>query len=174
MIEVWKDITGYEGYYQVSDAGNVKRVQKTGVMKITFTPYGTVTLCKNHKKKLALVHRLVAEAFIPNPENKKAVNHIDGDKTNNHVDNLEWNTYQENCQHAYDNGLSKVSEVCKAAVSKRHSGANHYNAKQVIDNETLQVYPTIRAAAIANNIKVQTLHRRLHNNSFKQFAFINN
>lgn len=173
-MEQWKDVVGYEGLYVVSSYGRVRRVQKKEPMKITYTPYGTVTLCKNHHKKIGLVHRLVAIAFIPNPENKTAVNHIDGNKRNNIVTNLEWNTYKENCIHAYKKGLSKVSDKCKAAVSKRHSGENHYNAKKVFDVAANTIYPTIRAAAKANGITVQNLHRWLHQGTHSQFNFINN
>ena len=66
--------------------------------------------------KRTYTHRLVAEKFIPNPENKPQVNHIDGKKWNNHVSNLEWNTVSENVQHAYDNGLNECSEYQKEQI----------------------------------------------------------
>ena len=95
--EIWKDINGYEGLYQVSNFGRVKSLnyRRTGREEI-LTPqmntngYLTVQLWKNEKRKSCLVHRLVAMAFIPNPNNLPEVNHKDEDKTNNCVWNLEW------------------------------------------------------------------------------------
>ena len=100
MIEEWKDIKGYEGLYQVSNLGRVK--SKTGrIRKTTFTNsgYELVVLYNNCKSKGFTIHRLVAEALLPNPENKPQVNHIDEDKTNNAVFNLEWVTAKENVNH---------------------------------------------------------------------------
>lgn len=71
--------------------------------------YEIVDLYKNGKRKTVRVHRLVAEAFIPNNDNKPEVNHIDGNKHNNNVDNLEWVTKKENCRHAWNNNLIKPS-----------------------------------------------------------------
>lgn len=104
--ELWKDVVGYEGYYQVSNLGNVKsldRVISTGryhgrVMKLTIKRkgYKSVNLTKDGKGTVKPVHRLVAIAFIPNPENKPFVNHLDETPGNNNVDNLEWVTAKEN------------------------------------------------------------------------------
>lgn len=119
-LEEWKDIEGYEGIYQVSNYGNVKSLarqrrnskgiymQKEKLLSLTNTStgYKKVELVKNGKKKGYKVHRLVAMAFIDNPENKPEVNHIDGNKINNHVDNLEWVTSSENSIHAYKTGLN--------------------------------------------------------------------
>lgn len=121
MIEEWKDIQGYEGYYQVSNLGRVKSVSRTRlgnkksvisvpekILKGGITRgYRTVILCIDSKIKSFSIHRIVANAFIDNPYNKSQVNHIDGIKLNNTVDNLEWTTAQENTQHAWDNGLSR-------------------------------------------------------------------
>lgn len=115
--EVWKDIKGYEGLYQVSDYGRIKSVERTiKVVDNTRHPYvkrvisrilkpvkdstgySVVSLGKHNKKA---IHRLVAEAFIPNPENKPHVNHIDGKKTNNVLTNLEWATVSENAIHSH-------------------------------------------------------------------------
>ena len=103
MEELWKDIDGYEGLYQVSNLGNVKSLNynRTGKERIlkpgnNGLGYLNVLLCKNGKTKTFKIHRLVANAFIPNPYNKPEVNHKDENKTNNCVDNLEWMTSKEN------------------------------------------------------------------------------
>lgn len=113
MKEVWKDVKGYEGLYQVSSLGRVKSVRRYeytrwygGELKsIRQGRYLRTSLCKNGKLKTHNIHRLVAEAFIPNPKNKPEVNHIDGNKENNNVNNLEWVTRKENAIHAYNMGL---------------------------------------------------------------------
>ncbi|WAX14850.1 DNA endonuclease [Enterococcus phage EF36P1] len=105
MEEVWKDVAGYEGLYQVSNLGRVKRATTGKVLKgyKNTTEYLGVNLCKNGKHKTHKIHRLVAQAFIPNPENKPQVNHIDEDKTNNMASNLEWMTAKENSNHGTRN-----------------------------------------------------------------------
>lgn len=132
MEEIWKDIKGYEGLYQVSNFGNVKSldryiINKNGDKQYFPGKYLTqgvsdnylkVTLSKSNKQRTFRVHILVARAFIPNPENKPEVNHIDGNKKNNKVNNLEWNTRSENELHAYKNGLAKPSDKQKQAVAK--------------------------------------------------------
>lgn len=123
MKEKWKDIKGYENLYQVSNLGNIKRLggkikvidelqnrkyyryYKENFPKqfIDSSGYKTITL----KGKRMRVHRLVAQAFLPNPELKPCINHKDGNKLNNNINNLEWCTYYENSHHAIENGLSK-------------------------------------------------------------------
>lgn len=117
MKEIWKDIEGYEGYYQVSSLGRVKsltrkdslnRTRKGKVLKPfddNNKGYLLVDLVKFGKSKTVKVHRLVANAFIPNPLNKPQVNHDDGDKKNNNAKNLEWATREENIQHSFNTGL---------------------------------------------------------------------
>lgn len=101
MEEILKDVKDYEGFYQVSNFGRVKRVTTDRILKSNMTSKGylLVKLCKNSIKSNKRIHRLVAEAFIPNSENKPYINHIDEDKTNNHVSNLEWVTAKENSNH---------------------------------------------------------------------------
>lgn len=138
MVEVWKDIEGYEGLYQVSNLGRVKslaRYVKNHSGKEYFVDeriktvserkrkgihqgYFGLQLYKDNKAKNCYVHRLVAEAFLPNTENKPTVNHIDGNKHNNRADNLEWNTYSENNIHAYITGLNDETHRrnCKGSI----------------------------------------------------------
>ena len=120
-MEEWRDIKGYEGIYQVSNLGRVRSLdryvnthEKFGGRrlikgKIKSLPllvgYPTVNLDKNYEHKVAYVHRLVAEAFIPNPENKPEVNHKDANRINNNVENLEWVSHLENMQHCERLGL---------------------------------------------------------------------
>ena len=115
--EVFVDIQGYEGYYQVSNYGNVKSLdrvikEKTGktqtlkgrILKPRINPggYYHVGLGKNGTRATFAIHQLVARAFIPNPNKKRTVNHINGDKLSNSVSNLEWSTYSENLEHAFE------------------------------------------------------------------------
>lgn len=116
MIEIWKDIVGYEGLYQVSNFGRVKslaKVDRVGrfhpeQLKVQVNNgigYLVVNLKHNGKQQMRSVHRLVAEHFISNDLELPEVNHIDGNKSNNVVNNLEWCTHSENIQHAVDTGL---------------------------------------------------------------------
>ena len=109
--EHFKQIKGYDNYL-ISDRGRVFNFKFKKFLKPWKDRGGYlfVGLCKNGVHKHYL-HRLVALAYIPNPENKPTVNHIDGIKTNNFVENLEWNTQKENVRHSWDNGLSKPTCV---------------------------------------------------------------
>lgn len=120
MKEEWKPVKGFEGLYEVSNLGQVRsldRLRKNvkGMAKINGRiitgnhgekHYYQVALHKDGKKKYMSVHRLVAEAFIPNPDGKSQVNHIDGNKQNNVVSNLEWVTPSENILHSFETGLN--------------------------------------------------------------------
>jgi hypothetical protein len=139
MIEIWKDIVGYERCYEVSNLGRIKNVERQCKTKnnsirtirerilksyIHKNGYSYTRLSKNGKVKGFRTHRLVAQAFIPNPEEKFGTNHKDGDKTNNEVINLEWATNSENQKHAYRIGLkSKKGEkhhFFRKKLSKEH------------------------------------------------------
>lgn len=118
--EIWKDIVNFEGIYQISNFGNLKSFKRNREGHVLSEKdkrghYLSVILCYQSKTRCTRIHRLVAEAFIPNPENKPQVNHIDGNKQNNRVDNLEWATAIENMAHARETGLSSFIAM------------NHYN-----------------------------------------------
>lgn len=113
MKEQWKDVKGFEEYYQISDQGNVysKRSERLLHQSLTGSKYPKVSFSIKQGRTYHMVHRLVAEAFISNPENKRTVNHIDGNKSNNNLSNLEWNSYSENCLHAFRTGLHIPHDV---------------------------------------------------------------
>lgn len=119
-IEQWKDIDGYEGIYKISNFGNVLSVKNNKLRAIHLDKdgYCRVMLCKNGRKKSSIVHRLVANAFIPNLENKPQVNHKNGIKTDNRLENLEWVTNSENMKHAFLTGLKKYTNECREAHKK--------------------------------------------------------
>lgn len=120
--EVWQSVKGYEGIYEVSTYGRVKSLtrkirsrygcQRVVKGKVLYRKprknYIQVELCKKGVRTQYLIHRLVANAFLPNPENKPQVNHKDGDKSNNNLQNLEWVTQSENQKHAIRTGLAKA------------------------------------------------------------------
>ena len=112
MEEIWKDIPDYKGLYQVSNLGRIKSLQTNRIIKGGLTGYGYlhINARKDRKSHTLYVHKAVASAFIPNPDNKPQVNHIDGNKLNNCLDNLEWVTYSENNKHAYKTGLKKATK----------------------------------------------------------------
>ena len=136
-LETWKDIRGYEGFYQVSDLGNVRSIDRTTktsdgreyfqggkILQPVKSKCGYlyVNLRKNGKLTSRTIHRLVAEHFLPNPLSKPQVNHIDEKKENNNVSNLAWVTVKENAN--YGNRNYKVSESRKQKVIVRNQELN--------------------------------------------------
>ena len=107
MQEVWLPVVGFEEYYLISNTGRIFsiRSQRELIVKPKHTGYMDIELNINGKVYYKRIHRLVAEAFIPNPENKPYINHKDGNKLNNNVTNLEWCTNSENMIHAFQMGL---------------------------------------------------------------------
>lgn len=170
MNEIWKVVEDYPDY-MISDFGRVKKLnyRKSGkdkILKPLKDRYGylTVNLYKNKKMKHRTIHRLVAQAFIPNPDEKPQVNHIDGDKQNNNRLNLEWVTGSENQQHALNNGLrygymkGKVhSEETKCKIREKRLGTKHdintklkigeSSKKKVICLNTNEIFDSVKSAA---------------------------
>ena len=115
-MEIFKELNGYEGCYEISNHGRIKCLVRKGVPKEIFKSlrihpnhgYIDVQLRKDNKVKTLKLHRLVAINFLPNPNDLPVVNHKDGNKTNNHYSNLEWCTLSENSKHSFFNGLSKL------------------------------------------------------------------
>lgn len=138
--EIWKDIPGYEGLYQISNLGNIKSFcrKNTIIRKATNDGYGYLQLCltKNKKIKEHKVHRLVAEAFIPNPENLPQINHKDENKHNNCVDNLEWCSAEYNINYGTRN--EKISKKIKQ-YDKKGNFIKLWNS--IIDIERIMNIP---------------------------------
>jgi hypothetical protein len=130
MEEIWKEIDGYNGIYLISNTGIIKskgrKWRKIGEYRIMkqchSSGYKGVMLSLNGKMTFKKVHRLLAIAFIPNPENKPHINHLNGVRDDNRIENLEWCTHSENMQHAYDYGLKKPVKQLKSHLSP-HSKA---------------------------------------------------
>ena len=164
MQEIWKDIKGYEGLYQVSNLGRVKSLPHGRTKGCILRPwnnkgYQVVGLWEGTPSKMRKlsVHRLVAEAFISNPENKPCINHIDGIRNNNNITNLEWVTPSENTQHAVDTGLF---------LPTREKPVIQYN----LNGEKLNEFKsTMEAGRLTNSIPEKIvlccqLKRKTHNN----------
>jgi hypothetical protein len=148
-MEIWKDVIGYEGLYQISNLGNVKYYKKKttkgdGILCKKFSShYHAVGFYKFGKRKTYLIHRLVAFAFIENTFNKPQVNHINGIKTDNRVENLEWVTASENSKHSYLLGLTKPTN------------------KKIKCSVTNIIYNSLKEASLKTGIKYKTLSNML-------------
>jgi hypothetical protein len=157
MCEIWKPIDGFFGMYEVSNKGRVKALERTvmnngglqrkheRILRINYSGNrrGMVVLCKNGKTYPRLVHRLVATAFIPNPDNKPVVDHIDTNVYNNHVENLRWATVQENCL----NPLTRINN------SKSKMG-HPFRGRKLTDEERAKISDALRGKKLSEE------HRR--------------
>lgn len=150
MVEIWKDIIGYEGLYKISNFGRIEsnHHDKAIILKNSNNGHGYITYSLNLGNKITktfYAHRLVAKHFLPVIEGKEFVNHKDGDKSNNVASNLEWCTRAENCTHAVATGL------------QTRIGANHSFSKVVLDTMTGIFYETMTEASKICGIKRTTL-----------------
>ena len=151
-MEVWKDIKGYEGIYQVSNLGRVKRIgcytNQSGISwesgrnlkpANNSRGYYFVQLSRNNKVSRKYVHRLVAEAFIPNPENKPTVNHINCDRSDNRSENLEWASYRENNDYS-------IQVMRSMGKNKRNNKLSRVVEQLDLHGNVLKEYPSYREA----------------------------
>ena len=171
-IEIYKDVVGYEGIYQVSNLGNVKRVlisrgvhgkNKDGnILKPFYESNGYLQIGfrKNNKRKYFMHHSLIAECFIPNPNNYPFINHINGIKDDNRIENLEWCTHSENMLHAIRTGLRNTPK-----------GDDSKKTKKVIDIETGIIYPSTSTLALQLGVKKGTLQNWLNNHRPNKTTF---
>lgn len=180
MQEEWKDINGFEGYYQISNFGRVKSVErvvkkKNGIlMKVserirvlsqTTDDYSYVVLAKHGKNKTFLVHRLVAETFIKNPNNLPCVNHKDENKQNDCVDNLEWCSYEYNNTYKNIHLRRNQDNVCRMVIQY---DLDMHEIKRWNSATEAAKYYNIQAA----NICACCTYRRNHCAGFKWRYFI--
>jgi hypothetical protein len=168
--EEWKAIAECNGEYYISDHGRVKSMKfgKERILKPCPNTRGYLMVFvagKWGKQRCNTIHRLVATTFLPNPENKKEINHKDGNKLNNHISNLEWMTRKENIQHAYDSGLfdDKRKKIGDASIL--------HKSKAVIDLITGTKYKSLSDACRVNNLRYSTEAMRIRM-SYKTIRFM--
>lgn len=160
-IEIWRDIEGYEGKYQVSNTGKVRSLNyhRSGEVRnmvggFNSKGYPTVVLLKDRKSRTVVIHRLVAKAFIPNPLRLPQVNHIDENKSNNNVSNLEWCSAYYNVHHGTRGKRAQESRNklnCACSERKIEQRAN--------DGRLIAVYDSIREASKITRICPTTISR---------------
>lgn len=185
--EEWRDVVGYEGYYQVSNFGQVRSCDRViehhgykqfwhGKLitknKYKYTKpnlYILVSLNRAGVSKIKGVHRLVAEAFIPNLDNKEQVNHIDGNKHNNYVGNLEWATRSENISHAWKSGLIPLD---LSLLRHNSMKARNLNNKPVLCVTTGEVFENRIAACKALHLGHDAVYISIkENRPYKGYMF---
>lgn len=160
--EIWKDIPNYESVYKINNYGIIKNKKTNRIKKthINNSGYERVVLSKNGEDKNYSVHRLVAQAFIPNPNNFSQVNHKDENKANNSVDNLEWCTPSYNCR--YGNRIKKIAEKTKITHKGKHySPRTEFqkgrNAKKIINITTNKIYNSMQEAYKETNVPTSNI-----------------
>lgn len=163
MYMIWKFGKDFENYYMISDCGNVfsKHKNKLRLPQKHTDGYLVLLFCVNRIRYTKYIHRLIAEAFIPNPLNLPEVNHKNGIKTDNRIDNLEWCTHKENVSHAHKTGLIK-NQVRGIDVN----GAK-LNEQQVLEIRELSKTMYGKAIAKLYNVKAKTIYSIIRRESWK-------
>lgn len=162
---MWKPIDGFDGRYEVSECGLVRNMRTQRVLKPRPAGAGYMQVCLG-AGNYSYVHRLVAGAFIPNPEGLPQVNHLDGDKKNNARENLEWCSRSRNLKHAYETGLLDAT-ACKRPI-RGYAHSRSRPVRMLSDTGHISItYPSIREASIETGIDQSTIHGAAHG-KFKQ------
>lgn len=164
MQEIWRDVVWYEWYYQVSSKWRIRRIRNWKIPRFRNNKnflnnkwYSLCVFCVNGKTNTFLVHRIMAQAFIPNPENKLQVNHINWIKSDNIIENLEWCTAQENIRHAWRNGLMNTPKVKNRDYSQSHLYRKVW--KYDLNGNYITSYNSLKDAAINNNTSQQCIYK---------------
>ena len=165
-MEIWKDIEGLNGEYQISNKGNIKHNKKILKSHNDKNGYLIINLYYNKKFHCFKIHRLVAQAFVPNPNSLPQVNHIDCNKQNNCVENLEWCSLQDNISHAVKNGLLKNRDY-----SARYKKVNQYD----LNGNFIKTWNSIKEAGIVLGICPSTItkvcKKKMHFKTYKGFKW---
>jgi hypothetical protein len=184
--EEWRDVVGYEGYYQVSNLGRVRSVDRRIIdsfgnerfykgkplkPSLKSTGYYSVALCKDGNKDTAAIHRLVATAFLESDSNHTYIDHIDGDRTNNKLSNLRWCTQKENLKYAAEAGSidqSRIARAGKRYISKHKMGGH---LTRVLRSDG-KIYPSVREAARDLGVTASSVYKVLNgeNSTCKGFS----
>jgi len=166
--EIWENVVGYDGLFKVSSLGNIVKLKDNNIdyyitKRISKHGYCIATFNFNNKTKQVLVHRIIAIAFVPNPENKPEVNHKNSIRDDNRIENLEWVTHKENCIHSYKYGLRRPEM----------KGINKYNEKKKIKVASrdklmniIKTYSSINEASKHTGISNSNISRCLKDDRF--------
>ena len=175
-IRAMKEIEKYPNYF-VTEEGLVFSSKTNRFLKFSYDQQGYQRVglyIGNYKTKTIKVHRLIAETLMPNPENKKDVNHKDGDKSNNNINNLEWCTRSENIKHAFKTGLKTIPDSQKnrfISMVKSQTGRNNPAARKIINTITGDIFDTIKDVLPLVNLKRTTFQAMLSNQNRNKTNF---